>query len=367
MKKNVSVNEVLIKVLTPIIAVVAAMGIGMLLIALLGQDVGKAIGDFINGSMGSMVKIGDTLTKFAPILFTALAYAIAYRCGLINIGGEGQFYIGGMASGLAAIYITGLPMPLHILVVIIVGFVFGGLWGLLAGWLKVQFGASEVITTIMLNYVAQFLVSYLVGYDGPFNDGSGNPQSFAFQETAKFPKGFLSFLFEKSDLTFAFVLAILAIVFYWVFFYKMKRGYEMRVTGLNATAAEYSGMHVKSNVLLSMFMAGGFGGLSGVVELMGAQSRILPNFSSNYGWDGVAVALLGQLHPVGIGLASLLFAVLKNGGLAMGSKGTISPYIVNVIQAFVIIFVVASVYVQQQLTKRRLIKTAKKAKPVEEA
>lgn len=356
MKRNISASSTIVKGLIPLVAVVLAMLMGMILIALLGQDVGKAIGYFVQGSLGSPIKIADTLTKFAPITFTALAYAIAYRCGLINIGAEGQFYMGGLVSGLAAIYITGLPMFVHIPIVIILGFIAGGLWGFIAGWLKVTFGANEIITTIMLNYIALFLVNYLIGYDGPFNDGSGNPQSLAFQETAKLSRGFI---IPKSDLTIAFLIAILAIIFYWVFFYKMKRGYEMRVTGLNPTAAEYAGMKVKSNALLSMFMAGGFGGLSGAFELIGGQSRILPSFSSGYGFDGIAVALLGQLHPVGIGLSAFLFAVLKSGGLAMGSKGAISPYIVNVIQAFVIIFVVASVFIQQDMEKRKLIKSSK--------
>lgn len=359
MKRHASRMEMTIKILTPIVAVVLALCMGMLLILVLGQDVPRAVQDFLNGALGGPVQIGDTLAKVAPLVFTALAYAIASRCGLVNIGAEGQFLLGGLASGLVAIYVQGLPMFIHLPLAIIVGFIAGGLWGFIAGWLKTSFGANEVITTIMLNYIALYLVRYLVGYDGPFNDQSGNPQSIEFLETARFAKGFL---ISKSDLTFSIIIAILGLVFYYVFFFKMKRGYEMRVVGLNPTAAEYAGMKVKSNAMLSMFMAGGFGGLAGVCELLSVQSRILPNFSSNYGFDGIAVALLGQLNPAGMGIAAVLFAILKNGGLAMGSKGTISPYIVSVIQAFVIIFVIASGFILAEYNKRRLIKSANSSK-----
>ncbi len=367
MKKNISTGDVLIKVLTPIVAVGVALILGMILIALLGKDVGAAMGDFFSGALGSTVRIGDTFSKVAPLTFTALAFAIASRCGLVNIGAEGQFYLGGIAAGVVAIYAPGLGIPavggLVVLVLaIIAGFAAGGLWGLIAGWLKVSFGANEVITTVMLNYVALYLNRYLIGYDGPLYDGSGQPQSAAFQVT--FPKGFL---IKGSDLTFALVLAILGLVFYYVFFFQMKKGYEMRVVGLNPTAAEYSGIKVKNNALLSMFMAGGFGGLAGTSEILSSQSRILQDFSSNYGFDGIAVALLGQLHPVGMGLSAALFAILKSGGLAMGNKGTVSPYIVSVIQAFVIILVVASVFVQNEYAKRKLIKQAKAKKAAETA
>lgn len=362
MNKKLSTGDVLIKVLTPIVAVGVALLLGMILIALLGKDVGIAMGDFFDGALGNPMRFGDTLSKVAPLTFTALAFAIASRCGMVNIGAEGQFYLGGIAAGLVAIYAPGLGIPgigggVVLLLAIIAGFIAGGIWGFIAGWLKVSFGANEVITTVMLNYVATFLNKYLIGYDGPFYDHSGNPQSAPFK--ASFERGFLV---SGSDLTFTILLGILALVFYYVFFFKMKKGYEMRVVGLNSTAAEYAGIKVKSNALLAMFMAGGFGGLAGVSELLSAQSRILPDFSSNYGFDGIAVALLGQLHPVGMGLSAILFAILKSGGLAMGNKGTISPYIVNAIQAFVIILVVASVFIQDEYTRRKLIKQAKAVK-----
>ena len=362
MKKKLSTGDVLIKVLTPIVAVGVALILGMILIALLGKDVGMAMGDFFEGALGNPIRVGDTLSKVAPLTFTALAFAIASRCGLVNIGAEGQFYLGGIAAGLVAIYAPGLGIPgvggaVVLLLAIIAGFIAGGLWGLIAGWLKVSFGANEVITTVMLNYIASFLNKYLIGYDGPLYDRSGNPQSEAFK--VSFERGFFV---EGSDMTFTIILALLALVFYFIFFFKMKKGYEMRVVGLNSTAAEYAGIKVKSNALLAMFMAGGFGGLAGVSELLSAQSRILPDFSSGYGFDGIAVALLGQLHPIGMGLAAVLFAILKSGGLAMGNKGTISPYIVNAIQAFVIILVVASVFVQDEYNRKKLIKQAKAAK-----
>ena len=365
MNKKLSTGDVLIKVLTPIVAVGVALLLGMLLIAVLGQDVGRAMGNFFDGSLGDLTRIGDTLSKVAPLAFAALAFAIANRCGLVNIGGDGQLYLGGIAAGVVAIWGPGYGIPVIggavvLILSIVAGFVAGGLWGFIAGWLKVSFGANEVITTVMLNYVAMWLNRYLIGYDGPLYDNTqGQPQSAAFQAT--FGRGFL---IKGSDLTFTILLAVVALIIYFVFFFKMKKGYEMRVVGLNATAAEYAGIKVKSNALLSMFLAGGFGGLAGVSELLGSQSRILQDFSSGYGFDGIAVALLGQLHPLGMGLSAVLFAVLKSGGLAMGRTGTISPYIVNAIQAFVIILVVASVFVQAEYNKRKLIRQARAAKGV---
>ena len=363
MKKNLSTGDVLIKVLSPIVAVVVAMLLGVLLLAVLGENVNAAMTNFFNGSIGSLPKIGDTLSKFAPLVFAALAYAVAMRCGLVNIGGDGQLYMGGIAAGVVAIWGPGFNIPVFggaivLVLSIIAGFVAGGLWGFLAGWLKVSFGANEVITTVMLNYVALYFSRYLIAIDpiGPLNDGSGQNQSQAFK--AVFAK---NFLIDNSEMTMTILLGVLALFLYYVFFFRMKKGYEMRVVGLNATAAEYAGMKVKSNALLSMFLAGGFGGLAGVSELLGSQARFIPDFSSGYGFDGIAVALLGQLHPVGMGLSAVLFAILKSGGLAMGRTG-ISSYIVNAIQAFVIILVVASVFVQAEYSKKKLIKQAKAAR-----
>ncbi len=320
-------------ILIPLLAIAVALVLGAVLIMAMGLNPLLAYESLANGAFGSVYGITNTLSKATPLIFTGLSFALAKKAGLLNIGAEGQLYMGGLASVLVGVYVPGLPAPIHLLLAVLAGFAGGGLWGLLAGWLKVRFGASEIITTVMLNYTAIFFIAYMV--NGPIMDGN-LPQSKALPPSAIFPD-----IIPNTQLHLGFVIAILMTVFYYLFLWHTRKGYEARVVGMNPDAAEYAGMNRKQLTYLIMFLAGGLGGLAGTGEILGIQHRLYQNFSPGYGYDGIAVALLGLNTPIGTVLAAILFGALRAGGDMMQMVANVPLALINVIQALVIIFVAA--------------------------
>ncbi len=243
--------------------------------------------------------------------------------------------MGGLCGVLVAAYVHGLPMIVHLPLAVLAGFAGGGAWGLLAGWLKVRFGSSEIITTVMLNYIAIFFIAYMV--NGPITEPPGNlPQSRPLLPTATFPV-----LIPNTQLHLGFAIAILMAILYYVFLRHTRKGYEARVVGMNPGAASYAGINKNRLTYLVMFLAGGLGGLAGTSEILGIQHRLFQGFSPGYGYDGIAVALLGFNSPIGVVLAALLFGALRSGGDMMQMVAKVPLAIIYVIQALVIIFVAA--------------------------
>ncbi|MHB1404564.1 MAG: ABC transporter permease [Desulfitobacteriaceae bacterium] len=320
-------------VLIPVVAIAIALIIGAVIIAAMGLDPGLAYQSLLQGAFGSVYGVTTTLAKATPLIFTGLSFALAKKAGLLNIGAEGQLYMGGLCSVLVGVYVPGLPMVLHISLAILAGFVGGGLWGLLAGLLKVRFGSSEIITTVMLNYTAIFFIAYMV--NGPIMDGH-LPQSKALPPSATFPN-----MIQGTQLHLGFALAVLMAVLQYLFLWHTRKGYEARVVGLNPEAATYAGMNRKQLTYFVMFLAGGLSGLAGTGEILGIQHRLYQAFSPGYGYDGIAVALLGLNTPIGTVLAAILFGALRSGGDMMQMVAKVPLALINVIQALVIIFVAA--------------------------
>jgi len=334
----------------PLLAIAFAMLIGAILMLVMGMPVGTAYSALIKGSLGSGSALAETIVKSTPLIFTALSYALAKRCGMVNLGAEGQLYMGGLFAALVGLYVQ-LPMPLHILLCTIAGFIGGGLWGMLASALKIRFGASEMITTIMLNYIANFFINYMV--INVITEPGDLPQSAKMYETAQLPH------IAGSRVHIGFFIALLCIVIYYLFLWKTKSGFETRVVGLNAEAARYAGFSGNKRSLMAMFMAGGFAGLAGMVEILGIQIRVYPNFSPGYGFDGIAAALLGRNSPIGIFLSSFLFGILRAGSAKMELYANTPLALIYVIQAFVIMFVVGSVYFEKVHKKNEIKRRAK--------
>lgn len=318
----------------PVAAIVMALVGGGIIIFALGFDPLAAYGYLVKGSFGDLNAISETLVKACPVIFTGLSYAVARRCGLINLGAEGQLYIGALAATLVGTNLQGLPLPLHLLLTLTAGFLGGAVWGLVIGALRVRFGASELITTIMFNYIAIQFVSYCIS--GPIKDTAGTlPQSRPILLSAQLPR-----LLPGVRLHAGVIVAALGIVFYYFFMWKTTKGYEMRVIGFNPTAGEYAGMNLKTNSVLAMAIAGGFAGLGGCIEIIGMQLRLMPNFSTGYGFDGIAVALLGANSPVGIALSGILFGALRSGAGKMEMLAKVPSAVIYMIQAMIILFVV---------------------------
>ena len=322
--------------LTPVCATIFALLFSIVIILLMGLNPITAFYALLQGSIGSFNSIGETIVKMTPLIFTGLSFALANQCGLCNIGAEGQLFIGALFSTTVGIYVTGIPAIIHIPICILAGFLGGGIWGALAGFLKVKFGASEVITTIMLNYVAQYFVNYMVRI--PMVEPPGSyPQTPHIQDSAV-----LARLIPGTRINLGILLAIVCILLYWFLLYKTTKGYELRVVGFNPEAARYAGMKPERSALLAMFLAGGLAGLAGVTEILGVQGRLFQNFSAGYGFDGIAVALLGQGGPIGIFFSAVLFGILKAGANMMQMLARVPVSLVGIIQALVILFVVGT-------------------------
>ncbi len=316
------------------LAVVLAMAVASLLIVAIGIDPLRAYGSMIQGAFGSSYRRSEMLVRMTPLLLTGLGVAIAFKTGMFNMGGEGQIAIGTIACIIVMLYVPAgaLVIPLAFLA----AFVAGGLYGAIPGFLKAKLGVSEAIVTIMMNFVGTLLVSRLL------NSVLKDPNGY-LPQTALTPKeAYLPTLVPNTRLHVGFLLALaIAFTAYILLFYT-PTGYKMRATGSNIHTARYGGFPTQKLMVLAMFLSGGLCGLAGAIEIGGLHHRLLEGVSSNYGWDAIAVALIGKQNPLGILVSSLLFAALKVGGIAMQSMQGVPNNLVGVLQGLVILFTLGS-------------------------
>ncbi len=358
--------KILREVLWPLVAVFAAFVVGGIIVLLVGDNPFTAFYHLIGNSFGSLNDIGYTLFLATPFIFTGLAVAVAYRCGLLNIGAEGQLYVAAFATAWVGIKFGGtivnifgkeenwswfsLPSVLLIAACVVTAIVAGGIWGAIPGILRARFGSSEVINTIMLNFIAVALVSYFTQY---FYKVPGDP----IMETAEIGAAahitrisqFIPGMPEFVPLSMAFPLALLMCVLVYIFLWKTKWGYELRAVGENPSAAEYGGISPKKQIVIAMTISGALAGMVAIGEVLGYRHRYYDGFSDGWGYLGIAVALLGRNHPLGILLAAIFFAVLKRGEIFVDIETKyISKDVVEVLQAIIIIFIASL----QKFTRR---------------
>jgi ABC-type uncharacterized transport system permease subunit len=322
------------KLLYPLLALLSALTFGILLIWWLGENPWRAYQAMFIGACGNSANCAETLVYVSPLLLTGLSIAVGYRCGLFNIGAEGQFIVGMMAAAWAGACNLNLPAWLHVPLTMLVGSAAGFLWGAVPGYCKAKFGAHEVIMTIMTNYIALHLTGYLVNQVLIAPPGT-SPVTRVIQESARLPR-----FLPPSRLNTGIFIAVAALIMVYFFLWKTKWGYEIRAVGLNPDAARYAGINVSRTVVLAMGISGALAGLAGALQIQGIQYRFNDLFSfPGYGLDGIAVALLGNNHPAGIILAACLFGALNNGALQMQSVAGIPNNLIGVIQAVIIFFV----------------------------
>ncbi len=326
----------------PLISVTTSFLVGAILILFIGENPIDVYWVFFQNSILSLDGLGYTLFYATPLIFTGLAVAFGFRCGLFNIGGEGQLYIGAMAIALFSIYIGGSwPAFLLIPACMIVGFLAGGVWGGIPGLLKAQFGGHEVINTIMMNFIAFGLVNYFV--TGPFHrEGTQVLETEHIPKAAEIPKfhEFLPGIPESLPLNTALFVALLTCVAVYLILWKTKWGYEIRAVGISNSVADYAGINVKKNMVMAMFLSGGFAGMVGIHEVMGFRHTYHDNFSAGAGFIGIAVALLGRNHPIGVILAAILFGALQRGSLFLDLEfENLSKDLVMVLQGIIVLFV----------------------------
>jgi ABC-type uncharacterized transport system permease subunit len=299
-----------------------------------------ALGEWLTGGgiqpvLSAVRGPSDSLVQSVPYIFAGLAVALGFRAGLFNIGVEGQIGVGWMAAVIAGFAFTGLPPWIHLPLAIVVGVVAAGLWAGIAGILKARTGAHEVITTIMLNYVVFRLSEWLLC--GPLEFTQGTCRTPDIAEAAFLPR----FLGHPVTLHWGFVLALVATAITSWFLFKTTWGFELRTVGANPDAARYGGMNVARTYVLAMFLSGCLAGMAGVVQGLGITHNIALGFQAGYGFDSIALALLGKSRPSGVLAASLLFGVLRAGAGRMQSVAGIPTEIVQIVQALVIIFIAA--------------------------
>ncbi len=278
----------------------------------------------------------ESLVTTTPYIFAGLALALGFRCGLFNIGAEGQLFIGALASVWVGYSLKGLPAVIHLPLALGAGALGGAIWAGIPGLLKAKTGAHEVITTIMMNYIAFRLSDYLI--TGPMKRPGFVPVTPFVQESARLLRFFAD---PNIRLHAGFLLALAMAALVWWFLFKTTLGFEIRTVGANPNAARYAGINVTRKYVLAMALSGALAGLAGTVQVLGVDYWLGQAFSSGYGFDSIALALLGKSHPLGVVLAALLFGTLRNGATRMQSIARIPVDIISIIQALVIIFIAA--------------------------
>jgi len=330
-------------VLLPALNLASALAVAGAVIAVLGENPLKALGLLLYGSLGYGEAVGFTLYYATNFVFTGLAVAVAFHAGLFNIGGEGQAYLGGLGAGLVCLFLGFLPGILAVPLGVVAAALFGAAWAYLPGYLQARRGSHIVITTIMFNFLAAALMTHLM-VNVLIKPGQQSPESREFD-----PNTWMPFVHElaakagivmaKSPLNLSILLAAAVSAAVWAFLWRTRWGYALRVVGINETAAVYGGIAPDRVIVGAMALSGALAGLVGVNEIMGVQHRLILNFTGGVGYVGIAVALMGRNHPVGIALAALLFGALYQGGAELSfDMPRLTKEVVVVIQGLVILF-----------------------------
>ncbi len=332
--------------LTPFLAVFTALVLGALIILAAGGDPIAAYRGLYEGAFGSKDALSETTVWATPYIFAGLAVALAFKGGLFNIGAEGQLALGAVASAWVGYGLIerGIELPalIHLPLTIGAGMLAGAIWGAIPGWLKARTGGHEVINTIMMNYIALNVTSFLL--NGPMKDP--NPLNVVARtpkiaETARIPQVLPGLRFH-----WGFPLALLAAGGVWWFLQKTTWGFEIRTTGANPDAAQYAGISVTRIIVLAMTLSGVLAGLAGAIEVTGLNYRHELGFSVGYGFDAIAIALLGKTHPLGVILAALLWGAMRNGATRMQFLTQIPVDVISVIQALILLLVAADAIIR---------------------
>ncbi len=335
-------------VLLPVISVVAGFVAAGLAVALSGADPFQSFYALFQGAFLNPRALPETLVATTPYIFLGLGVALGFRAGLFNIGAEGQFYIGALFGVFIGYGLHGLPSIVHLPLALAAGILGGFLWAAGPGILKARLGAHEVITTIMLNYVAFALVNYLIN-DGPMVDKTSSAPRTPYID----PSAQLPLLVPGTRLHAGLILALLTIPAVWFLLQRSTLGFRIRTVGFSPTAARAAGMSVAWTIVATMGISGALAGLAGADEVLGVSHYMPPSFSTGYGFDAIAVALLARSNPWAILPAALLFGALSSGSRFMQFQTQVPADVISIVQATVIMFVAAPVLFQWIFRLRR--------------
>lgn len=335
----------IIPVSRPLLAIVLALTVSAVFILVRGANPITAYGAMLQGAFGSTVALTNTAVRATPLLLGGLGIALGFKAGLLNVGVEGQIYAGGLTA--TAVGILPLPVPplLHLALTLLAGFVGGALWGLIPAYLRAYRGVSEIVVTLMLNYVAIQLANFLVQEYSPIGEkGVFYPQSRLILESARLP-----ILIKGTSLHAGFILAIgLAILLHFVLRYT-NFGFRTRMIGQNPEAARFAGVNVKRQIFTVFLLSCGIGGLAGTAEVIGLKLRLFDRFSQGLGYEALAVALMANGNPLAVILTAIFFGALRAGSGKMQVVAGIETPIASVIQALAVLFVIAIGFAERRL------------------
>jgi general nucleoside transport system permease protein len=339
--------SVLDSLLIPLLAVITAVVVGGIVIAVVGGNPFAAYIGLAQGAFGSLKAISETAIWATPYIFAGLAVSVAFKGGLFNIGAEGQLALGAVVAALIGYALPdwlgfNLPAIIHIPLAVGLGALAGALWAAIPGFLKAYAGGHEVINTIMMNYIALNITSFVM--NGPMKDPSPTNVIARTPEialSARIPP-----LFEGYRVHWGFILALLVAFLVWLLLWKTTLGFEIRTVGSNPDAAKYAGVNVKRTIVLTMALSGLLAGLAGTIEVTALNYRHELGFSQGYGFDAIAIALLGKTHPLGVVIAAILFGAMRNGATRMQFMTQIPVDVISVIQALILLFVAADAIIR---------------------
>ncbi len=356
-----NLKPLLIQIGWAISSIILSMFVASLIMLATGYDPRIAFETLIFGALDQPDQI---LWYATPLIFTGLAVALAFKAGLFNIGAEGQLYMGSMAATVVGFMIL-LPPVIHPFIALLVGILMGGVWALVPGLLKAYRGAHEVVTTMMMSFIAILLTQWLAA--GPLQEpGQIQPQAQTPRIfiTAQLPK-----LFGSNFLNFGFIIGIFAVIVVWLLLNRTVLGYEMRAVGKSETAARAAGINPKKMIVISLFISGCLAGLAGAVEILGYHHRFRDGWSAGLGFDGITVAVLGANNPIGVLFGAIFFGFLRAGSIPMQTLGGVPAEMIDVIQGLVVLFVAAPKIVQWLAKKgigwaKWIVKEPVKATPI---
>lgn len=330
-----------LKVLAPLIGVLLALIVSGLLIALAGVNPVEAYGKLVTGAFGGPRQITEVILKAAPILIIALGLAVAFQARVWNIGAEGQYHLGALFGGAVALTFPNLPSIVLIPLMLIAGTLGGLLWSALAGLLHLKRGVNLIICTLMLNYIGILLVQYAARV--PLRDDGGFlPESARFVAAAQMPRLF------GSRLHIGVLIALLLVGVIYILLWRTPLGFQLRAVGANLSVARTVGIDTSQRVLTALLISGALAGLAGVIEVSYTYTRLKQNVSDGYGFTGILVALLGQMHPVGVLVAAVLFAALMMGAQALNISLQVPVAVAGVLQALLVLGVLAGSAIAQK-------------------
>jgi simple sugar transport system permease protein len=327
----------------PLLNLAVALALSSIVIIAVGENPAVALRIMLTGAFGNGEAIGYTLYYATTFVFTGLAVAIPFHAGLFNIGGEGQAMLGGIGVAFVCLGSAAAPIWLVLPAAIVAAMAFGAGWALIPAWLQARRGSHVVITTIMFNFLAATLLNWLL-VAWLVAPGQSSPESSGFPPNGWMPTlatlaAPLGIAMAPTPLNLAFVIALLASVLLWIFLWHTPWGYEIRVLGFSESAARYGGVDVGATIVFALCLGGACAGLAAVNDVMGAQHRLVLNFTAGSGFIGIAVALMGRNHPLGIALAALLFGALTQGGTELAfDMPALQDQLIVVIEGLVILF-----------------------------